>query len=229
MACENIIETLRNGKDRIISYLQETVNKGNFNYKTFGTEIENYISEIIIEILSEQNFIKNSKDYHLAKDKNEFPDLILNCKPKLALEFKSGNLCKKSNGNWVNCKNSNNDMGTLNSWPNKLQMFGGDNIYYIFVIYEFNDDVQKIVDVQIESFYKFLDINTNGVLKYREKDGNLRPKDFYKNSPITSIETFSELLDKTIIVRSKRIIQKHLHYIPLDERLEFIESLKSLI
>lgn len=225
----DVINTLISEKDRIISYLQNAVDKGNFNYKTFGTEIEDYISNIVIKILSEQNFIKSLDDYHLAVDKNEFPDFTLNSTPKLALEFKSGNLCKKSSGNWTSCNNSNNDMGTLNSWPQKLEYFGGDNIYYIFVIYKFNDEVKEIIDVQVEPFYKFLDINTSGVLKYREKDGNLRPKDFYKESSITSIDKFLELFGKTIVVRSKNIIQKHLLNIPQDERLEFIESLKSII
>lgn len=100
-------------------------------------------------------------------------------------------------------------MGTLNEWPNKLKKFKGENIYYIFVTYNFNDTIKEILNVEIAPFYHFLGVNSDGFLKYREKDGNLRPKDFGTKPPIETLKQFEQLFNKTIIYRSKRIIKKH--------------------
>jgi hypothetical protein len=63
--------------------------------------------------------------------------------------------------------------------------------------------------VQIAPFYKFLGLNKDGLLKYREKDGNLRPKNFDEISPVKSFDQFKKLFKKTVIYRSRRIIKKH--------------------
>lgn len=89
------------------------------------------------------------------------------------------------------------------------EKFGGDNIYYIFVIYNFNDQVKKVLNVEVAPFYQFIGLNKRKVLKYREKDGNLRPKDFGTEPPIKTLKQFEELLSKTIVYRSKRIIKRH--------------------
>ncbi|MEK7665126.1 MAG: hypothetical protein AAB361_03220 [Patescibacteria group bacterium] len=100
-------------------------------------------------------------------------------------------------------------MGTLNTWLKKIKRFGDENIYYIFVIYKINSIDKKLVDVQIAPFYKFIGLNKVGLLRYREKDGNLRPKDFDEPSPVKSFNQFKNLFEKTIIYRSTRIIKKH--------------------
>jgi hypothetical protein len=185
------------------------MSKSSFNYRTFGVDIESYISDILIKIFKKNNFIKNKRDYKLAPDKNYFPDFELKTTPSLAIEYKSGNEIKLEKGKWVICKNSNNDMGTLNTWLTKIKKFGSENIYYVFVIYKLNNITKEITDIQIAPFYKFIGLNRAGLLSYREKDGNLRPKDFFEKSPINSFEQFNKLFKKTIIYRSKRIIKKH--------------------
>ena len=100
-------------------------------------------------------------------------------------------------------------MGTLSEWPQKIKKFGGYNIYYIFVIYNFNDKVKEVLNIKIAPFYQFIGLNKDRVLKYREKDGNLRPKDFDIDSPIKTLGQFEELLNKTIVYRSRRIIKRH--------------------
>lgn len=221
------IYLLLKSKSSILDSLEEVIKNNKFNYKTFGTEIEPHLEKILVKIFKSHKIIKNKKDYKIAKDKNEFPDFILKAtKPELILEFKSGNLSKKLNGKWVKCNNSNNDMGTLNKWEEKINKFGGDNIYYIFIIYDFDNSNQKICDVQIEPFYKFIGINSDKMLKYREKDGNLRPKNFNEASPITNLNIFECLLEKTIIYRSEHIIRRHIENIPKIKRNNFLESLK---
>ena len=100
-------------------------------------------------------------------------------------------------------------MGTLGEWPKRIIKFGGKNIYYIFVIYEFDEKTKQVKNIEIAPFYEFLGLNKARVLKYREKDGNLRPKNFDAKPPIKTFEQFEQLLNKTVVYRSKRIIKKH--------------------
>jgi len=213
--------------DQIVRHLQQTIKQHRFNYRTFGTEIEDFVTDKLVEILEKGSFIKTKNDYKIARTKNDFPDFTLKSNPYLALEIKSGNRSKISKGQWTTCKNSNNDMGTLNRWFKKIKQFGSENIYYLFIEYNFNDKVQEIINVKIAPFYNFLGLNREGLLKYREKDGNLRPKDFSASSPIQSIKQFNHLFSKTVIFRSKRITKKHLKNIPEKEREKFLEELKN--
>ena len=202
------IKILISSKKAILNNLRKVITSGSFDYRTFGTDIEVHISDVLIKNFKKAGLIKNNHDYFLAPDKNYFPDLELKITP-LAIEYKAGNKSKLSKGQWIIANNSNNDMGTFNKWPSKIKKFGKDNIYYVFVIYDFNDRVKKIIDIQIAPFYKFIGLNSNMLLKYREKDGNLRPKDFDADSPIKTFEQFKKLFNKTIVYRSKRIIKKH--------------------
>jgi len=222
----NAKQYLLGSQDKLLKHLQQVVKSHSFNYRTFGTEIEEFVTAKLIEIFTEGGFIKSKTDYKIAENKNVFPDFILeSTTPPLAIEIKSGNHSKKDKGKWSLCTNSNNDMGTLNMWAEKLQKFGGENISYIFIEYNFNDREKKIIDVKIAPFYRFLGLGKEGTLKYREKDGNLRPKGFNEPSPITSLNEFKGLLSKTIIFRSKRIAKKHLLKIPQEERKKVLEEL----
>lgn len=203
------IKILLSSRKVILSYLQEVVNSHDFNYRTFGTDIEDHLNNILIKLFKSSGFIKNKEDYVLAPHKNYFPDFELKTSPPIAIEFKSGNKMQNHKGKWVEVKNSENDMGTLNEWPNKINKFSGDRIYYLFVIYNFNDKTKEVLNIQLAPFYRFIGLNSDGMLKYREKDGNLRPKDFDANSPVKTLEQFDQLIKKTNIYRSKRIIKRH--------------------
>ena len=219
-----IIKTLLASKARILKFLQKIIIDNQFDYKTFGTAIEDFLLEEIINSLREKKIIKNENDYSRAENKNKFPDLKIIKPALLALELKSGNHSRKKGNRWMICKNSNNDLGTLNSWDKKIKEFGGENIFYIFIEYNFNTS-KNIVDIKIAPFYSFLALNKDKLLRYREKDGNLRPKDFDKPSLIRSYKDFEKLFSKTVIYRSGRIIKKHLKYIPANERKEFLKEL----
>lgn len=203
------VKQLINSEKIILNYLKQVVKKYNFNYRTFGVDIESYISNILIQIFKKNKFIRTKNDYKLAPHKNYFPDFELKTIPSLAIEYKAGNKLKTSKGKWVNCENSNNDLGTLNMWQEKIKKFGGEKIYFIFVIYRFDNRTKSIIDVQIAPFYRFIGLNREKLLRYREKDGNLRPKDFDEDSPIKSFKAFDQLFKKTIKYRSARIIKKH--------------------
>ena len=203
------INYLQSSEDKILNYLKKIVGSKNFNYRTFGTAIEEHLEDVIVKILTEGGFIANNTDYAVSPNKNHFPDFELKTIPHIAIEFKSGNKSQYRKGKWVTVKNSENDMGTLNEWPRKIAKFGGENIYYLFVIYNFNDKTKEVLDVEVAPFYQFIGLNSDGFLKYREKDGNLRPKDFGTKPPIKTLNQFEQLLNKTIVYRSKRIIKKH--------------------
>lgn len=206
---------------------KEVEDANNYRYETFGKEIEDIISKYLIKLLTEKGIFKDSNDYIVAKNKNAFPDMTINTNPPFALEYKAGNIReKKANGSWGKCNNSQNDLGTLNSWPSKLKRFEGDNIYFLFVEYQFDDETIKVIDIKIEPFYKIIGINSAGLLSYREKDGNLRPKDFNQESPIKTYKQFLDLIKSTNEYRSKRIITKHINNIPDNERNVFLDSLK---
>ncbi len=200
-------------KNRILIYLKQLIKKHEFNYETFGKAVEQYIVGELIRFYTENGFILKEADYQIARNKNEFPEFILNVDRPFAIDVKAGNMSRKKGNQWITTKNSNNDLGTLHDWPRRLRKFG-ENIYFIFIIYNFNDQNKEIVDIQIEPFYKILALNKNNVLKYREKDGHLRPKDFYAPSKIQAYSQFVKLLKKTNIYRSSRIIVKHSKNLP---------------
>ncbi len=204
-----VINYLQSLEGKILSYLKKVVRSKDFSYRTFGTAIEEHLTDVIVNILTDGGFIKNNTDYAVSPNKNHFPDFELKTMPPLAIEYKSGSKSQYRNDKWVTVKNSENDMGTLNEWPRKIEKFGGDNIYYLFVVYNFNDTTKEVLSVQIAPFYQFIGLSGGKVLKYREKDGNLRPKDFDIEPPIKTLKQFEELFNKTIVYRSKRIIKRH--------------------
>ncbi len=203
------ISYLKSSESNLLNYLKKVVGRKDFSYRTFGTAIEEHLTIVIVKVLMEGGFIKSNTDYAISPNKNYFPDFELKTKPPLAIEFKSGNKSQYRKGRWVTVKNSENDMGTLNEWPRKIKKFGGDNIYYVFVLYNFNDRVKEVLNVEVAHFYQFIGLNSGSFFKYREKDGNLRPKNFGIEPPIKTLKQFDELLSKTIVYRSKRIIKRH--------------------
>lgn len=203
------VKYLISSKDKILNYLKKVVENKDFNYRTFGAAIEEHLAAVVINLFKEGKFIESENDYAVALDKNYFPDFELKTKNPIAIEFKSGNVNQIRDGKWVTVKNSENDMGTLNMWPSKIAKFGGENIYYIFVLYNFSEKKKEVLRVDIAPFYQFIGLSGGKVLKYREKDGNLRPRDFDIEPPIKTLKQFEDLFEKTVVYRSKRIIKKH--------------------
>ncbi len=222
---EIIIEAIENSRETIITNLKQVIIDDKFNYRTFGTSIEDPLFDIVVNILKEKKLITNDEQYKRAKDKNEFPDLTIHASPDLALELKSGNRVElNKRGEWITCKNSANDLGTINTWEKKIQQFGGDNIFFIFIEYSFTDKNEEIIDVKIDHFYKFVGLNKASLLSYREKDGNLRPKDFDAESPVKSLRQFMSLFPQTRTYRAKRLVKKHLADLSEEERAEILSG-----
>lgn len=222
-SAKKAVRVLISADQEILNYLKEVVRTKDFNYRTFGTAVEEHLTAAVIKIFKDAGFIKTKADYAVAPHKNYFPDFELKTLPPLAVEFKSGNRKQYRQGKWVKVKNSENDMGTLGEWPKRIKRFGGGNIYYIFVIYSFDDKTKDILSVEVAPFYKFIGVNKDRLLKYREKDGNLRPKDFDVSSPVETFKQFKKLFNKTIVYRSERIIKKHRLIIKAIKKADFLK------
>lgn len=204
---------LKKARKRLHQHLSAVVTAKSFNYRTFGTEIEESIIDEIIKIFVESDLIKDESDYQIARNKNEFPDFLLKS-ILLAVDIKSGSVNRKKGNEWVVTNNSNNDLGTLNEWPRKIDEFGEENIYFVFIIYNFTRDKNIIVDVQIDNFYRFVGKSKQGLLRYREKDGNLRPRNFTARPSIEDFQQFKDLLKQTVTHRSINLIKKHSKNVP---------------
>lgn len=186
-------------QDFLMEKLKDLPSQKSFDYTVFGKEIENYITSALIKYFKN----KNMHNYKIAPDKNYFPDFEI--PGEIVLEIKAAR----------NNANPENDMGTLNSWDEKLEKFG-DSIYYIFIKYECDDSgiVNKINNIYIDKVYNFIGINSAKTLKYREKDGNLRPKswDDFQNGKnyVKDYNDFISMLKKTDGYRAYRITVKKL-------------------
>ncbi len=193
----------------VYKYINKTEVYGGIDYTTFGKQIEDSICEALIGYFKEKKLLTTHK---IAPTKNDFPDFELN--GSYAFEIKAA---------W-NKSNPENDMGTLNSWDKKLDFYK-DDIYYIFVKYNCGDDgtVIGIDAVYIDNVYNFIGKNGDGYLKYREKDGNLRPKswnDFSSNkSYVANYSDFRKQLAETDDYRAYRIISKKIKQISSNKDL----------
>ncbi|ELC8442525.1 hypothetical protein QYB59_001549 [Clostridium perfringens] len=194
-------------KNYILKDLQKKVKENNLkNYKTFGNNIEDLVSDLIEEYLK-----KNKVEYEAkrAKNKNEFPDLKLTIGDTVfAFEHKAG----------ASDKGPANDLGTLKAYTKKIKEFN-DNIFCVFVKYSKAQSNKGIIieDVYLDKIYKFIGkrANEEDILKYRKKDGNLRPKtwkEFEDNIVyFKNLNEFKKAIKKTNIYRSEEIIKEHIN------------------
>jgi len=200
-----------NLREYMVEKLPEKIVEGGYNnYEIFGKEAEKPISDVIEDYLNENNTEYSAKR---ARNKNEFPDLELTCDgKKIALEHKVG----VSDIKGEKKSSAANDMGTINAYPEKIEKYN-DDMYCTFVKYSVQqDDTIKVEDVYFDKIYKFIGKGTgfDNQLQYREKDGNLRPKNWAEmendTSHFNTLEEFNEALKETDNYRSERIAIKHI-------------------
>lgn len=205
---------------------QKVIEQGLNDYEVFGKEVEKPVSDLVEEFLKSKNIEYKVKR---AKNKNEFPDLKLTIDGiEYALEHKAG---ESSQG-------PNNDMGTLNAYPSKIDKFE-DRIFCTFVKYSKAQKGNGIIvdDVYFDKIYKFIgefsSSKRNDILKYRKKDGNLRPKvwtDFNNEKVYTSnIEDFKYKIDKTVQYRAEQLVLQHISDLNDESKARVYEELEKQI
>lgn len=205
----------------IYERLQKKVEEEGLNdYEIFGKEVEKPVSDLIEDYLND-----NDIDYlsTRASNKNEFPDLRLDIKgTSYAFEHKAG----------ASDRGPNNDMGTLNAYPDKIDKYK-DNIYCVFVKYSkaTKDNGIVIEKVYFDKIYKFIGrtATDEGVLKYRKKDGNLRPKvwnDFSNDTfYFNDMEEFKTALKRTNEYRAEKLVEQHIESLSKESLKRVYENL----
>jgi hypothetical protein len=221
---------LKNLRKFLLTQLPIKISQGNYSsYSTFGKDIEDDISDLIEQYLTQKNITYRAIR---AETKNDFPDLELTLKnTSFAIEYKSGcyeNEGKKSSG-------PANDLGTLNSFPSHIKEFG-DRVICIYLKYSINQNIIKIDDIYIDNIYKFVGKNKDKhklILKYRLKDGNLRPKNWndFDNQTyyFKTLDSFKNALALTNIHRSRQLTLNNLEKLNLKELLECKRKINLLI
>lgn len=192
-------------KDFIEERLQSKVEAAGLNkYEIFGKEVEDPISDLIEDYLNDNEIPYKSKR---AENKNDFPDLELIIDGvKYAFEHKAGE-----------ASNNANDLGTLNAYPDKIKKYG-DNIYCVYIKYSKATENNGIVinDIYFDKIYRFIGKTAakDGILKYRKKDGNLRPKvwsDFASNTVyFNTLAEFQKAIQNTIEYRAEKLVLQHI-------------------
>jgi hypothetical protein len=217
-------------KDELLIYLFEELTsriteKKFSNYENFGKEFEPEISSAIKIFLEDRKIMFEVKE---APNKNYFPDLILTIDDiDYAIDYKCG-LYKKFG---LPSLEPANDLGTITSYPKKIEQFK-NNIICIFIKYSIqkidNTNVVTLDSIYIDHLYKFVGRRLVGhkqMTKYREKDGNLRPKkwkDFDDNiSYFDSLEEFQNALSSAENYRNQQLFFKIL---PKLSKIDLIES-----
>lgn len=210
-------------REYIFSNLQKKVTDQDLNsYEIFGKEVEEPISDLVEEFLKEKGIKYQAVR---ATSKNEFPDLkLIIGGVEYALEHKAG---EASVG-------PNNDMGTLNAYPSKIESFE-DRIFCTFVKYSKATSGNGIVinDVFFDKIYKFIGIfassGRSDILKYRKKDGNLRPKvwtDFNNNKVYTNnLNEFKVNIDNTISYRASQLVLQHIEDLTVEDEKNIYNEL----
>lgn len=214
-------------REYILKNLQRKVTeKGLYDYQTFGKEVETEISDLIEDFL---NLKQTKYNVERAKDKNDFPDLKITIDDEeYAFEYKAGE----------SSKGPSNDMGTLKAYSEKIEKFE-DRIFCIFIKYSKDTKKRQIIieNVFIAKIYEFIGIlsssSRDDILKYRKKDGNLRPKvwkDFDQDKVyINNLNDFKIGINETISYRANELVLEHIDDLKYEDAKKIYNKLQSQI
>ena len=229
----NVVAALNFGKEseklptKILEILEkytrkqilEEIKKERVSYHISGKKIENIATKKVLDFFKENKEIQLI-DSHIAETKTEWPDLTVKIdwsggERKTFFEIKAAD----SSGN------PENDLGTLKSlWKEHILLHSGlenlDHLFMLFVRYsKENGQITNIDKVYIAHYFKFIGArktNSIEILKYRKKDGNLRPKTWEGMENIKlkyltkeELKSFLEKYYLTTIFRSIDIIREH--------------------
>ncbi len=214
----NLADNKKEIETFVKNYLSGAVKNNSYDYTTFGKVVEDLIADSLDSFFSTKYGIGKDQCKR-AKNKNDFPDYLL--LEKYAIDFKSA----------IDSQEPENDLGTINSWPDKINKFGGNNIYFLFVKYSIhNDNTVTICEVYFDNFYKFIGKSKLNLLKYREKDGNLRPKTwkcFSENiNEWNTLEEFNSAFERTKSTRARRLVEKYYEDMNSEDKDAFINEIK---
>jgi hypothetical protein len=163
---------------------------------------------------------KNFGTGQTGSEKNRLADLAIVC-GRQTIEVS----VKASRGG----QNSENDMGTFREHPNRTKVFVAS--FTLWGRYADDGQTIKVDRVFFDRTYRFVGKSTlvDGV-KYRKKDGNMRPKSWamfesgeaYWNTE----EEFEAAVKRSESYRAKELVQEHLADLSETEQRVLYEQLK---
>lgn len=170
--------------DELGAYLDKmsaktTITQDGYTKETIGKTVEDDICKVFKNILKSEPGV----DVVVQESKNAFPDLIISTaknKYTIGIDIKVTENMTMGEG----CGASANDLGTIASWMDE-KFWKLQELYVLMVEYKQNKDTQKYV---FDRFYFVPFVHVFGLssskeanephLRYRLKDGNLRPRCF---------------------------------------------------
>lgn len=225
---KNLQRTIESHLPQVQQEVERFVTLNKCDYETFGKQVEDPAADILVKLLHQKGLIKSSRR---ATHKNEFPDLRVveqwNGTP-IAIDVKASNHSGMKAGLWAKNTSPANDLGTFKTLPEHVAEWGGENIYFLWVHYNFTDVKQEIVKVEFAPFYRFVGMNPEGLLKYRISDGKIRPRTYLQEPFFENFKEFKKVLERTDCHRSEKIILREYSALPLAHRRRIMESLSEL-
>lgn len=202
------------------------INAAACSYETFGKIVENSAVESLVKQLYTKNIIV---EHRTAAHKNEFPDLRvkLTCGRWVAIDVKASNHSGYKKGEWKPVKKPANDLATFKTLPSKLDEWGEDNIYFLWVHYDFTDKKQVVLPCEFAPFYTFVGKNKKGLIEYRISDGKLRPRGFDQAPRFNTFEEFEVAFRQTSLARKERIILREFEELSLKQRRIVLKKLEA--
>ena len=187
-------------------HLTNDLQNNSYTYETYGKVVEKPVFYHIQSLLSDLPL-----EVREAKNKNQFPDIQIYYEGQelLGIDVKAANRLRLDNDQWKPVSRPANDLATFDSMPKKLDRWGGENIWFIFLEYVALPEVQSIHRIVFDKFYTFVGTAQDGLMSYRKKDGKIRPKKFDEPPPYPTLESFEEGLALTIDPWRERIIRQH--------------------
>lgn len=223
---------MNNLKEQVVSLLpilesniKKFVAQTSHGYETFGKEVETPCVESLLRELKRRNLIN---DFKIASHKNEFPDLaVVETKEgkNIAIDVKSSNHSTMKAGMWRKSNTPANDLGTFKTLPEHVEEWGGENIYFLWVHYNFTDEKREIVKIEFDNFYKFVGVNKENLLKYRIADGKIRPKTYSQKAFFNNYSDFYKLFEKTNVARKEKIIMREFNSLDNESQRAIINKM----
>jgi hypothetical protein len=194
------------------------------SYTIVWRDLEDQAIEALCKILKTHIKGLNDKNFERGiegKEKNRLADLAVLCN-----EGNTALAIKTARGS----DNPENDLGTFRQYPEKKRLFNAS--FDLWIRYDQSNGKIRIDKIFFDRSYKFVGKSqkAKGGVKYRKKDGNMRPKSWAMfNSGKTFWNTeveFEEAMLKSIIFRANALVEEHLEAMTEEDQRILYERLK---
>lgn len=169
-----------------------------------------------IDGLSDKNFDQGKT----GSEKNRLADLAIVCgKQTIEVSVKAA---RKS-------QEPSNDIGTFREYPIRKRLFVGS--FTLWLRYDDSGELIKVDRVFFDQTWRFVGKSTlTGGVKYRKKDGNMRPKQWAMFDSAESYwkteEDFEAAVKKSASYRANSLVKEHLKGMSEEDQKLLYDTLK---